>query len=294
MAAGDSLRDIRRRIKSIQNTQQITRAMKMVAAAKLRRAQGSAEAARPYAQALRGIVGRLASRNGGFSHPLLRRTGGSKRVGYLVITADRGLCGAYNANVLRRAAVELAREGKEVVVVAVGRKGKEFFARRHVPVLAQFVRLGDDPRYELAQSITAEVERLFSAGEFAELKLVYTRFLSAMQHKVEVVRLLPLHGGELEEKGRGAASWDYIYEPTAAAVLGPLLARYVAGTVFGALLEAKASEQGARMVAMDSASKNAEKMIKLLTLRRNKARQAAITGELAELVGGAEALSEAR
>lgn len=294
MAAGDSLRDIRRRIKSIQNTQQITRAMKMVAAAKLRRAQGSAEAARPYAQALRGIVGRLASRNGGFSHPLLRRTGGSKRVGYLVITADRGLCGAYNANVLRRAAVELAREGKEVVVVAVGRKGKEFFARRHVPVLAQFVRLGDDPRYELAQSITAEVERLFSAGEFAELKLVYTRFLSAMQHKVEVVRLLPLHGGELEEKGRGAASWDYIYEPTAAAVLGPLLARYVAGTVFGALLEAKASEQGARMVAMDSASKNAEKMIKLLTLRRNKARQAAITGELAELVGGAEALSEAQ
>ncbi len=294
MAAGDSLRDIRRRIKSIQNTQQITRAMKMVAAAKLRRAQGSAEAARPYAQALRGIVGRLASRNGGFSHPLLRRTGGSKRVGYLVITADRGLCGAYNANVLRRAAVELAREGKEVVVVAVGRKGKEFFARRHVPVLAQFVRLGDDPRYELAQSITAEVERLFSAGEFAELKLVYTRFLSAMQHKVEVVRLLPLHGGELEEKGRGAASWDYIYEPTAAVVLGPLLARYVAGTVFGALLEAKASEQGARMVAMDSASKNAEKMIKLLTLRRNKARQAAITGELAELVGGAEALSEAQ
>ncbi len=292
MAAGDSLRDIRRRIKSIQNTQQITRAMKMVAAAKLRRAQGAAEAARPYAQALRGLVGRLASRNVRFAHPLLRSSGGVRRVGYLVITADRGLCGAYNANVLRRTAVELAREEREVVVVAVGRKGRDFFARRSFPVLAQFVRLGDDPRYELAQSITAEVERLFVAGEFTELKLVYTRFLSAMQYKVEVVRLLPLHGGELEERGGATTSWDYIYEPTVAAVLGPLLARYVAGTVFGALLEAKASEQGARMVAMDSASKNAEKMLKLLTLKRNKARQTAITRELAELVGGAEALAE--
>ena len=285
------MRDIRRRIKSVQNTQQITRAMKMVAAAKLRRAQGAAEAARPYTRALREMVARLASRNRGFDHPLLHEAHAAKRVGYLVITADRGLCGAYNANLLRRAVLELAREEREVVVVAVGRKARDFFVRRRYRLLAQFIRLGDDPRYELAQSITAEVERLFAAGEFAELKLVYTRFVSAMQHKVEVVHLLPLYGGELEGT-QGGQNWDYIYEPTARTVLAPLLERYVADAIFGALLEAKASEQGARMVAMDSASKNSDKLIKRLTLRRNKARQAAITKELAELVGGAEALAE--
>jgi F-type H+-transporting ATPase subunit gamma len=279
------LKAIRRRIRSVQNTQKITAAMKMVAAAKLRRAQERAQSARPYADRIREVLMRLAANATDFSHPFLQ--GRPVRSSLLVVvTADRGLAGPYNANLNRAAQLHLQdRPGARVL--AVGRKGRDFFRKRGYPVVAEFTGIGDDARIELARDVAREAMRLYLAGEADEVYVAYARFINVATSRPTVVRLLPL-GGE-GDGGRGTRT-PYIFEPSAAAVLERLLPHYVETLVYRALLEAKASEHGARMTAMDNATKNAEELIERLTLLRNRLRQAAITKEIAEIVGGANAL----
>jgi F-type H+-transporting ATPase subunit gamma len=285
-----SLQDIRRRIRSVQNTEKITAAMKMVAAAKLRRAQERAQEARPYAQKLRDVLVRLAASAGDLRHPLLVNRP-VRRSCILLVTADRGLAGPYNANLIRTAA-QLARERSSPQVVAVGRKGRDYFRKRGFDVPAEFVGVGDDARWELARDIGREVVRLYLEGQCDEVLLVYAQFVNALTNRPRTVRLLPLAeaGGE---RGKARSQAAYIFEPDAETVLARLLPHYIETLVYGALLDAKASEHGSRMAAMDNATKNAGEVIQRLTLLRNRVRQAAITKEIAEIVGGAEALTKA-
>ncbi|HEY8496959.1 MAG TPA: ATP synthase F1 subunit gamma [Limnochordales bacterium] len=302
------MRDIKRRISSVRNIQQITKAMELVSATKLRRAQASVLAARPYAQKLEEVLTRLVMANraqaGGkkaFRHPLLEGRM-AKRVAYVVITADRGLAGAYNANVIRRAEQELAAEKREWALICVGRKGRDHFHRRGRPIHSEYLFLGDDIDFLRSREISRALTDLYVSGQFDEINLVYTQFISTGSQRPVVVRLLPLSGlvaeegsaapetGEPGEPAEGEAV-EYIYEPSPAEVLGLLLPRHVDMQVYRALLEAKASEHAARMRAMRAATDNATEMIRTLTLSFNRARQAAITKEIAEIVGGAEALN---
>lgn len=286
-----SLKDIRRRVASVRNIRKITQAMKMVAASKLRRAQARAEASRPYAQAVRGVLLRLAAGASGFQHPFLQeRPLRSSLV--VVVTSDRGLAGAYNAN-LTRAAQHLLREKPAPQVLAVGRKGRDFFQRRRVRLAGEFVNIGDEARFALAQEVGREVTRLYTAGACDEVYVVYAQFINALQSRPVSVRLLPLAGADLEGEAASAGGRDggfYLFEPEAADVLERLLPHYISILLYRALLEAKASEHGARMAAMDNATKNAGEVIDNLTLIANRLRQAGITKEIAEIVGGANAL----
>ncbi|HVB08994.1 MAG TPA: ATP synthase F1 subunit gamma [Bacillota bacterium] len=280
-----SLQDIRRRIRSVQNMERVTAAMKMVSASKLRRSQERAQAARPYAQKMRDVLANVSGNVEDFSHPLLdHRTVRTSAI--LLVTADRGLAGAYNANIIR-AGEAFLRGRPNASLVAVGRKGRDHFRKRGYPILAEFVAIGDDATWDLARRIGDEVMRIYRQGEADEISLGYAQFLNAIQSRPTVTPLLPLsQGGGNASRGR-----PYIFEPDAAAVLTRLLPHYVYTLVFRALLEAKASEHGARMAAMDNASKNAREVIDHLTLVRNRVRQAAITKEIAEIVGGANALT---
>jgi len=277
------VRDIRRRIRSVRNMQQITKAMKMVSAAKLRKAQQKLNAARPYAHQLQGVLGRLAQVQMDEVHPLLKKRPVQKVV-YVVITSDRGLCGGYNSNLIRKTVGLIAETPQEVKLVTVGRKGRDYFRRGKIEFLAEFVALGDDPSYNQAKEIAQKVVRLYEQGEADEVYLMYTEFVSAINARPTQVKLLPI------EKPEGKQSKQYIFEPSPEEILASLLPKYVETQIFRSILEGKASEQGARMTAMSSATDNAKDMIDRLSLIMNRARQAAITKEISEIVGGAAAL----
>ena len=290
-------RQIRSRIRVAKNIQQITKAMKMVAAARLRRAQEAVAAARPYAEKMRDVLESLESggAGGGVQHPLLRRGEGEPRtIGVIMVTGDRGLCGAYNSSIIRRT-MELVRPfGPErVKLVCIGKKGATFFRRRGYEIVAEHPVPATGIAFSDAQSLSRTARDLFEQGEIDALYLVYTQFVSAMTQRPQTVPLLPIQPTQTDAAAPASPSGpqaDYIFEPSPEEILGSLLPRYVDTQVFQAVIESIASEHGARMTSMSSATDNAGKMISGLTLSLNRARQAAITKEIAEIVGGAEAL----
>ena len=280
-----SLKALRKRIATVRSTQQITKAMKMVAAAKLRRAQEAAERARPYAAKLAEMFTAVAAGVEPQAHPLLARRP-EQRIDLLVLTSDRGLCGGYNANLLRFAeGVMRERAAAETAVVVVGRKGVEYYRRRSARVVADRQGILTTAPAAMAAELAQEVTRRFVAEETDAVHLVYTRFRSALSQDPTTVPLLPVAAPATD-----APAVDYIFEPERPALLARLLPRYVEALITQALLEAIASEHGARMTAMDNATRNAGEMIDSLTLSMNRARQATITKELMEIVSGAEAL----
>jgi F-type H+-transporting ATPase subunit gamma len=289
-----SLQDLRRKIASVKNTQKITKAMKMVAAAKLKRAQDRILSARPYAHKLRGVVANLGEHASRTSHPLLHKRDGNKAE-LLVVTSDRGLCGAFNANILRRAVEVLSERensGEQVTVSLVGRKSVDFFRRRSWNIRQEWPGVFDRLSYEHALDIGRDIVQHYNEGAFDQLYVVYNEFKSVMQQRVIVEQLLPietLEEGTSPESSVGPKG-SYLYEPDEDELLETLLPKHFEVQAFRILLESAAAEQAARMTAMDGATRNAGELIKKLTLFYNKTRQAAITKELMDIVGGAEAL----
>ena len=284
-----SLRDIQRKITSVKKTQQITSAMKMVAAAKLRRAQERVIAARPYARKMFAVIANLATCAERVQHPLLAKRE-PNRVTLLVLTSDRGLCGAYNTSILRHA-VETIKQfqaaGKDVTVDIIGRKARDFFRKREYKLGNVWTGLGTID-YDVAAPIGQYVVEQFIASETDEVYFLYNEFKSVITQKVTLEKLLPVEPPEECDPFMRAV--DYLYEPSAEAILGSILPKHIEVQVYRSLLESQASEVGARMTAMDSATRNAKDMIGRLTLKFNKTRQAMITKEISEIVGGAEAL----
>lgn len=283
MAAG--IREIKRRIKSVKNTRQITKAMKMVAAAKLRRAQERAQSSRPYAEKLKEVINSIASGTT-FKHPMLQ-TRPIKKTGYLVISSDRGLAGGLNSNLLRSvitAIQERHNSQDEYVIFAVGKKARDFFVKRGFPIIEEVVGVPDAPTFADIQGIAGKAVTLFAEEKIDELNLFYSKFQSALTQVPTEVRLLPL--GEVEN---ATATTSYEYEPSAEEVLNELLPHYAETLIFSAVLDSKASFYGAQMTAMGNASDNASDMIGKLTLLFNRSRQAAITQEISEIVAGANA-----
>ncbi len=288
-----SLLDMRRRIKSVKNTQQITKAMKMVAAAKLRRAQDRVTAARPFAQKMSVVLGNLSAKIGDdFSSPLLNERGDSKYL-IVVVSADKGLCGGFNANLIKAVqAFVRENDGKEIEMMPVGRKGRDFFKRRHVNFVEEYVGLTGTGtvKHDDAVAIANKVIATFSEDESIDkVFLAFTEFRTVLSQKPVIEQLLPIP--RVEDEGESAAAQaEYIYEQPAAEIFGKLLPKQVETQIYRAMLESVASEQGSRMTAMDSASKNAGELIDTLTLNMNRIRQAAITKEIIEVVSGAAAL----
>lgn len=286
-----SMRDIKRQIKSVQNTRQITKAMEMVAASKLRKAQEKAEAARPYSEKLKEVVSSIAAGTQDVQHPMLVSRP-VKKTGYLIITSDRGLAGGYNANILRKVTMLIAERHKskdEYALFVIGRKGRDFLRRREYPIVEEITELSDTPKFADIKSIAYSAVNQFETGVYDELYICYNRFVNAISQVPTVDRLLPMDGvGKGEHHGATAA---YEYEPSPEGVLEVLLPKYAETLIYGALLNGKASELGAKMTAMGSATKNASKMIGELRLTYNRARQAAITQEITEIVAGANAQS---
>ncbi|MFA6850484.1 MAG: ATP synthase F1 subunit gamma [Selenomonadaceae bacterium] len=280
-----NLQDIRRRIKSVRSIQQITKAMKMVAAARLRRAQEAAVANKPYADKMRQVVADIAANAGDFSHPLLEVHEEGKKL-FLVLASDKGLAGAYASNVFKETTAQIT-DKSVVELITVGRKTKEHFGNRQYNIVKDYVGISERPKYENARTIAEEIVRRFEKGECNEIHMVYTRFVSALSSVPEIVQLLPFTTTLSEEKSSGT---EYIYEPSAGEVLGYLLPQYLVTTIYAALLQASASELSSRMTAMSNATDNAEELIQKLDLHYNKVRQAGITREITEIVGGAEAL----
>jgi F-type H+-transporting ATPase subunit gamma len=283
-----TLKAIRKRISSIRNTQQITKAMKMVSAAKLRRAQEAAVAARPYADKMTELLRNLAARVSRDVHPLLKPRD-EQRVHVILFTSDRGLAGGYNANLIRAAEAFIRREGvgKEINLVLVGRKGADYFRRRRATIADRFVNILATPAQELATGIAEAAIERFVKDETDAVYILYSRFRSALSQVPTLEKLLPIPLPETENTDELT---EYLYEPDAETILASLLPAVVQVAILRALLEATASEHGARMTAMDSATTNASKMMGSLTLQMNRARQASITRELMEIVGTAEAL----
>jgi len=283
-----ALIDIRRRIRSVKSTQQITKAMKMVSAAKLRRAQEAMFAARPYARKMMEVLNSMASRATPDAHPLLQERGHEK-VLLVVITADKGLCGAFNANIIRTATRFLADRGEgDVELALVGRKARDFFRRRAVKVRSERVGVFQALRYQTARELAGELMEAFTGGEADQVFLVYNEFKSVIQQRLVIDRLLPIERHALRPQEPGL---DYLYEPEPAGIFATILPKHVEVQVWKALLESNAAEHGARMTSMDSATNNASEMIDRLTLYMNKVRQAAITKEIIEVVSGAGAPS---
>lgn len=286
----EHIRDIKRRIRTIKNTEQITKAMEMVAAARLRRAQDRVESARPYSQKIDDLIRRLVGTYSEITHPLfLPRE--RHHVGYAVFTSDRGLCGAFNSHIIRRAEVEMAQD-EEAGLIIIGIEGRDYFRRRNYNLLAEFPSIGDQPLASQVQGIAHAIVDLYQRNIVDEVNLVYTEFISTGRQRPVVVKLLPLAASQIEEGRERAEDTipDYIIEPSPQSVLEMLLPRFIESEIFRSQLEAKASEEAARIIAMSNASENAKEMINQLTLLSNKLRQAAITKEIAEIVGGAEAL----
>jgi F-type H+-transporting ATPase subunit gamma len=282
-----SLKDLRKRISSVRSTQQITRAMKMVAAARLRRAQEAAERARPYAAKLNEMFAAVVADLEEGAHPLLARRD-EKRVDVVVITSDRGLCGGYNSNLLRLTERFLREHHDQQVVLSLcGRKSIDYFKRRGVTPLSERMGVMTTPTTEVAAALSQALTERFANEETDAVYLVYNRFQSAVAQIPTVTRLLPVETPEAPSTG---PSIEYIFEPPRAELLATLLPRYIQAQLMQALLESIASEHGARMTAMENATKNASEMIDRLTLQMNRARQTIITTELMEIVSGAEAL----
>jgi F-type H+-transporting ATPase subunit gamma len=280
--------DIRRRIRSVKNSQQITKAMKMVAAARLRRAQERMFAARPYAAGLRQVLASVASRVDVTKHPLLMPREEEKNILFLVVTADRGLCGPFNTNVIKRAATEVAgRNWPNVQLLPIGRKGNDFFKRRSIPIRRQATGIFQALSLETAQRIAQSLIDDFVSGEVDAVYVVYNEFKSIIAQTVRVERLLPIERA-WDEKAP-AAHIDYIYEPAPEMILNDLLPKHIEFQLYRILLESAAAEQGARMTAMEAATKNASDLISSLTLTYNRIRQASITKEIIEIVSGAAA-----
>ena len=287
-----SLLDMRRRIKSVKNTQQITKAMKMVAAAKLKRSQDRVTAARPYAQKMSDVLGSLSAKvSSDFSHPLLDSRG-DERYLVVLVTADKGLCGGFNANIIKATQAFMKENSdKNIEMIPIGRKGRDFFKRREMAMPEEYIGLTGQGRieYSQAQEIAQYVIKTFVEDEkIDKVFLVYSEFKSVLSQKPVVTQLLPIP--KVEETAENSTQAEYIYEQPAAEIFGKLLPKQVETQIYRATLESIASEQGARMTAMDSASKNAGELIGTLTLNMNRIRQAAITKEIIEVVSGAAAL----
>jgi F-type H+-transporting ATPase subunit gamma len=291
MAAG---KEIRGKIKSVENTKKITKAMEMVAASKMRKAQDRMRAARPYSEKVRSITANLASANPEYTHPFMAQAAntGAKAVGFIVVTTDKGLCGGMNTNVLRQVTQksrELEAAGNRIEAVAIGNKGLGFLQRVGVKVVAQATQLGDTPHLEKLIGPVKVMLDAYQEGKLDKVYLCYTKFINTMRQEPVVEQLLPLPARQLDTS-KGPA-WDYLYEPDAAAVIDDLLVRYVEALIYQGVAENLASEQSARMVAMKAATDNAGNVIGELKLVYNKTRQAAITKELSEIVSGAAAIS---
>lgn len=286
-----SLRDIRNRIRSVKNTQQITKAMKMVAAAKLRKAQDAILSARPYADSIDKVLSNLVGKAEGIDHPLMAARP-VKRIEILLITSDRGLCGGFNSNLLRRAqrfVIEQQGAGVEVQFTTVGRKGNEFFRKRGGNIRKDWTGVVGKATYDTSRAICEDVVAQFTSGQVDAVYLVFNEFVTVISQKQIVGQLVPLKAEAAPAASAGTSS-DYLYEPSQPDVLAALIPKSLAMRVFRALLESNAAEQGARMSAMESATKNASEMISKLTRVYNRTRQAVITKELMEIVSGAEAL----
>ena len=287
-----SLRDIRNRIGSVKNTRQITKAMKMVAAAKLRRAQDAITRARPYAVLLEQALQRIAARaaaEGQSTHPLLASRP-ARKAEIVLLTSDRGLAGAFNSNVIRRAQRFVTENGdrfEEILISTMGRKARDFFRARKTPIRKDYAGIHQNANYEKAAEIARELSERFLSGEVDAVFLCYNEFRSAISQNVVVRQFLPIETAEAESARTG---YDFLYEPSRRQLLAELVPKHLAIQVWRALLDSAASEHGARMTAMESATKNAEDMIAGLTLQYNRARQAYVTKELMEIVSGAEAL----
>jgi F-type H+-transporting ATPase subunit gamma len=287
MASG---REIKTKIKSVQNTRKVTRALEMVSASKIRKAQDLMKSSRPYARAMRQVIGHLAKANSEYKHAFLHEREQVKRVGYIVVSTDRGLCGGLNSNMFRRLLAEIRgwqEKNVEVDIVAIGTKANVFFRRLKVNLVGSTTHLGERPKVEQLIGVIKVMLDAYSAGRLDRLTLAYNNFVNTMTQKPTLDQLLPLPPSATLTT---AYDWDYIYEPDAQTVLDHVLTRYIEALVYQATLENLASEHAARMVAMKSASDNANKVIDELTLIYNKARQAAITQEISEIVSGAAAV----
>ena len=287
MASG---REIKTKIKSVQNTRKVTRALEMVSASKIRKAQDRMKASRPYARAMKQVIGHLAQANSEYQHPFLVERSEIKRVGYIIVSSDRGLAGGLNNNLFRKTLGEVRQwqdKGAEVDVVTIGQKASAFFRRIKVDMLASVTHLGDKPQLEQLVGVVKVMLDAYESGKVDRVYLAYNDFVNTMTQRAAFDQLLPLPASDTPITQH---DWDYIYEPDAATVLEHVLTRYVESLVYQAVLENVASEHAARMVAMKSASDNATKLIGDLQLVYNKARQAAITQEISEIVGGAAAV----
>lgn len=290
MAAG---KEIRGKIKSVENTKKITKAMEMVAASKMRKAQERMRAARPYSEKIRNIAANLSQANPEYTHPFMISQDQSRKVGVIVVTTDKGLCGGLNTNVLRLVTNklrELEGKGSKIEAVAIGNKGLGFLNRVGAKVVAHAVQLGDTPHLDKLIGPVKLLLDAYQEGKLDAVYLSYTKFINTMKQEPVMEQLLPLSAATLEAGKTSAHSWDYLYEPDAATVIDELLVRYVEALIYQAVAENMASEQSARMVAMKSASDNAGNVIGELKLVYNKTRQAAITKELSEIVAGAAAV----
>ncbi|MHB1450439.1 MAG: ATP synthase F1 subunit gamma [Coriobacteriia bacterium] len=291
-----NLRDIKQRITSVQSTSQITRTMEMVATAKIKKAQEKIESARPYSFAMMEVLGNVARFVQGASHPLLEEHAERKRVMVVTVTSDRGLCGAFNSNILRITEDLIRSErdaGVETDVVAVGKKAIGYLRYRGIEPVMSYRDISDKPTFSEARAIAAHIIPRYEAGELDAAYVVFNRFKNVAEQRPETYQLLPIEQGVMETDEEGGVHAEYLFEPTAAEVLEHLLPTYVETLVYRALMESAAAEQGARRTAMKSATDNASEMITTLTRSYNRARQAAITTEIAEIVGGAAALEEA-
>lgn len=289
-----SLKEIKTRIGSTKKTKQITKAMEMVSAAKLNKAQANAEAFQPYTDKIREVVTSIAQGSATASHPMLEDREEIRRTGYIVITSDRGLCGAYNSGLLRETMKiinERHSSKDEYGLIVMGRVGMEFFQKRDMPIMQEITAVPDQPEYNDIKNIASTTVKMFEDEIFDEVYIHYNHFISAISQRVTETKLLPLTTvqADAEKAEDSPETLDYIYEPNADVILEQLLPHYAESLIFGALLDGKASEYGARMSAMRSATDNADSMIDDLTLSYNRARQAEITQEINEIVGGAKA-----
>jgi len=283
-------KEIRTKIKSVQNTRKITKAMEMVAASKMRRAQERMRTARPYGEKIRNVAAHISHANPEYRHPFLLARDTVKRIGIIVVTTDKGLCGGLNTNVLRLALNQIKAweaQGEEIEVCAIGNKGLGFMQRLGAKVASHVTGLGDKPHMEKLIGAVKIMLDGYIEDRFDRVMIFYTNFVNTMKQEPVMVQLLPLTG---EKLGTPEGSWDYIYEPDAKAVLDQVLTRYVEALIYQAITENMASEQSARMVAMKAATDNAGSVIDELTLIYNKSRQASITKELSEIVAGAAAV----
>ena len=293
MASGQE-RILRRRIRSVQSTKKITRAMELIAASRIVKAQQRVAAARPYSEQITEVIRNLAAAGAGLDHPMLRKPETVRNVGVVVISADRGLAGAYNASVIRtteRGILQRRREGQDTALVIAGRKANSYFRYRGYAIDESHSGFSEQPSYEDARQVAGGLIQRYDEGEIDVVEIVYTRFFSVGSQRVTRTQLLPLETGPITERREEAGPQAvYEFEPSPEGILELLLPRYVEARVFAAMLDAAASEQAARQRAMKSATDNAEELIRVLGIQANKLRQAGITTEIMEIVGGAEAL----